>query len=213
MMRQAPSTGANRGRQCTALMGPGHRNTNSRSSPARSIDPTSAPAVSLTETRFAAFEGSHESVEQRPLTLEEFHVASATENQPTRSISGYSLMLPDPFGHSSSNVLLTVPSRSRSPRTANAVMTLPLGCFNGAKSMRGPSGAGLPSSSANSRCATVHGSSPSTYSPFGIDHAPSSLRAQNGPPGWPISTSMPPSVTRYSSRPALSFGIRQTWVG
>src|SRR6478672_292472 len=74
MIRQEPFAGANRGRQSTALMGPGHRNTNSRSSPARSIDPTSAPAVSLTETRFAAFEGSHESVEQRPLTLQQLHV-------------------------------------------------------------------------------------------------------------------------------------------
>ena len=54
--------------------------------------------------------------------------ACATENQPTRSISGYSLIFPEPFGHSSSKVLLTVPSRSRSPRTANAVMILPLGC-------------------------------------------------------------------------------------
>ena len=112
-----------------------------------------------------------------------FDRAAATENQPTRSISGNSLTFPEPLGHSSSKVLENVPSRSRSPRTANAVMTLPLGCLTGAKSMRGPAGAFLPSSSSNSRCAAVHGSSPSVYSPLGIDQAPSSLRAQNGPPG------------------------------
>ena len=43
--------------------------------------------------------------------------------------------------------------------------------------------------------------------PWGIDQAPSSFFAQNGPPGWPISTSTTPSVTRYRSRPALSLGI------
>jgi hypothetical protein len=39
-----------------------------------------------------------------------------------------------------------------------------------------------------SRRATSSGSSPGSISPFGIDHAPSSLLRQNGPPGCTSST-------------------------
>ena len=80
-------------------------------------------------------------------------------------------------------VLLRAALTSRSAATANTVSTLPLGCVTGPRSSLGPVGAGQPSSSANSRRATSHGSCPAAYSPLGIDQAPSSLRAQNGPPG------------------------------
>ena len=39
--------------------------------------------------------------------------------------------------------------------------------------------------------AASRGSSPSSGSPFGIDHAPRSFFAQNGPPGWTRKTSRP----------------------
>ena len=39
-------------------------------------------------------------------------------------------------------------------------------------------------------------SSSSPCSPLGIDHAPASLRAQKGPPGWTSSTSGSPSARR-----------------
>ena len=61
-----------------------------------------------------------------------------------------------------------------------------------------------PSSSSNSRRAAASGSSPSSYSPFGIDHAPSSLLAQYGPPGWTsrTSTAVGPPVAAGSRRSA-----------
>ena len=47
-----------------------------------------------------------------------------------------------------------------------------------------------PSSSPNSRsAASSAASSSASYSPFGIDQAPASFAAQNGPPMWAISTS------------------------
>src|ERR1700742_169730 len=132
--------------------------------------------------------------------------AWATGNHSTLSTSGKARICPEPLGHSSSKVLLCASAASRSPGTANAVTTLPPACLNGAKSMRGPAGGTEPTSSSNSRCAAAHGSSSCVYSPFGIDQAPSSLRAQNGPPGCAIRTSTTPSRIRYSSRPALSLG-------
>src|SRR4051812_31388590 len=52
--------------------------------------------------------------------------------------------------------------------------------------------------------ARARGSSPASHSPFGTDHAPASLRAQNGPPGWTSRTS---SGSRRKSRmPALVTG-------
>ena len=47
----------------------------------------------------------------------------------------------------------------------------------------------MPVSSWNSRRAASSGCSPASTSPFGTDQARASLRAQNGPPMWPISTS------------------------
>ena len=60
-----------------------------------------------------------------------------------------------------------------------------------------------PVSSANSRRATASGSSSASISPFGIDQAPRSLRAKNGPPGWTSRTSTPFGVERCSRIPAL----------
>src|SRR5690606_6377363 len=40
-------------------------------------------------------------------------------------------------------------------------------------------------------------------SPLTIDHAPSCLRAQNGPPGWAIRISTSSPITRYGISPAL----------
>src|SRR5690349_18109296 len=68
----------------------------------------------------------------------------------------------------------------------------------------GPSGGSWPSSSRNSRHATSSLASPGSISPFGRDHAPSSLRFQNGPPGWMSNTSRRPPRTRYRSSPADS---------
>src|SRR6476469_9637594 len=59
-----------------------------------------------------------------------------------------------------------------------------------------------PISSANSRRAASSAGSGSANSPLGIDHAPSSRRAQNGPPGCTSSTS--PDDLR-SNTPALRF--------
>src|ERR1700730_8511808 len=64
-----------------------------------------------------------------------------------------------------------------------------------------------PVSSRNSRLAASSGSSPGSNSPLGIDHAPSSLFTQNGPPGCTKNTSREPHLFRYNSRPALSLGI------
>ena len=69
-----------------------------------------------------------------------FDRASGTESHATRSTSGNSLSLPDPLGHSNSNVLLVLCVTSRSPRTPKAVTILPPGCLTGANSMRGPAG-------------------------------------------------------------------------
>src|SRR5207249_1373635 len=58
-----------------------------------------------------------------------------------------------------------------------------------------------------SRCAAASGSSPAGNSPLGIDQAPSSFFAQNGPPGCTRSTSGSPSLRRNIRRPALVFAI------
>src|SRR6478609_9428095 len=104
--------------------------------------------------------------------------------------------------------LLAIVVTSRSPRRAQAWTTLPLRCRTSPRSMSGStgSGAGTPSSSANSRRAAACGSSPGSISPLGIVHAPASLRAQNGPPMCPTSTSTPSTVPRNSRSPALVRG-------
>src|SRR5215467_4758794 len=68
-------------------------------------------------------------------------------------------------------------------------------------------GGRTPSSSSNSRCATSSGSSPDSYSPFGIDQAASFFLDQNGPPGCTSRNSMPPAPSRYIRIPALSLDI------
>src|SRR3954447_11002639 len=93
---------------------------------------------------------------------------------------------------------------SRSPSAAQTVSSLPLPRTwpSGTSSA---AGTGEPSSSSNSRWATASGSSSGPCSPLGIDQAPSSFLAQNGPPMWPSSTSTPPpsAARRHSSTPAL----------
>src|SRR4051812_22323611 len=115
-------------------------------------------------------------------------------------------MRPDRGGHSSRKVLLVEASASRSPSAAQIVRTLPL-AFTAPSSTNSDAGTGEPSSSSNSRRATANGSSPSPYSPFGIDQPPASFLAQNGPPMWPISTSTPSAPRRWSSTPALVLAI------
>src|SRR5687768_4090031 len=65
-----------------------------------------------------------------------------------------------------------------------------------------------PVSSENSRNAAAHASSPSWYSPLGIDQEPKSLFFQNGPPGWASSTSST-SDQRYINKPALFFAMSE----
>ena len=87
-------------------------------------------------------------------------------------------MTPERGGHSSVKVLLRAPSGSRSPSTAHAVTTLPPDCFAVPSAASSPAGGRAPSSSSNSRSAQARGSSASSYSPFGIDHAPRSFFSQ-----------------------------------
>src|SRR3954447_17000779 len=128
--------------------------------------------------------------------------AVSRSNQAARSTSGNVCVRPERGGHSSSNVLLTMRSASRSPATANAAMTLrPDRTVPSSRSS--PAGTGEPSSSANSRRAAARGASDRGCSPFGMDHAPSSLRAQNGPPMCASSTWTAPSgPVRCRSTPA-----------
>jgi len=53
------------------------------------------------------------------------------------------------------------------------------------------------------RRAASMGVSPSSWPPLGIDHAPKSLRDQNGPPGCTSNTSSPAGRRRKSSSPEL----------
>ena len=103
------------------------------------------------------------------------------------------------------NVLLLSVVGSKSARTAQASTCLPPACLIGSSGRNSPS-TGRPISSSNSLLAAASGSSPSENSPFGIDHAPSSFFAQNGPPGWTSSTSTPAGFTRKRRSPALCFG-------
>src|SRR5579862_8793828 len=95
-----------------------------------------------------------------------------------------------------------MPAGSASPRTAQAWTTLPLFCRTGVSCRKSPSTV-MPVSSASSRLAAASGSSSELISPFGMDQAPSSLCAQNGPPGWTRNTSSIPSRWRNINTPAL----------
>lgn len=103
-------------------------------------------------------------------------------NQPARSTSGNSCRRPDFGGHSMENVLLRAPSGEQSPSTAHTVIALPVGCVICPSGKNSPLAA-YPVSSWNSLFAATSASSSSPYSPLGMDHAPSSLFFQNGPPG------------------------------
>jgi len=129
-----------------------------------------------------------------------FPRAVATSNHPARSTSGNSRPL-------NVNVLLLTSAASQSPRTAHACTTFPLGWTSGERGMGSPPGAESPVSSVNSRRAAASGSSSGANSPLGIDQAPSSLCAQNGPPGCTRNTSSLPAMSRNSSSPALVLGI------
>src|SRR5579862_4080611 len=116
-------------------------------------------------------------------------LASSTVYQHPRSTSGTSICRPERGGHSIKQVLLRSLSGSQSPSNAQAVTIFPLGCFKSPSSMKRSPGT-KPVSSSNSRLATSNGFSPSRNSPFGIDHAPKSFFAQNGPPGCTRNTSI-----------------------
>src|SRR5207248_674274 len=110
-----------------------------------------------------------------------------------------------PRGHSRAKVLLRTPAASKSLSIAHATIRLPLGCLTSPNSSVRPVGGSLPVSSRNSRRAAAYGSSPSSYSPLTIDHPPSSLFAQNGPPMCAMKTSSRASLRRKRSIPALRF--------
>jgi|SRR5579871_388374 len=132
--------------------------------------------------------------------------ASSIENHPPRSTSGNSCICPDRGGHSISNTLLRKSAASNSPATAHAATTFPPGCLIVPTSRKSPSTA-KPVSSQNSRLAASSPSSPTSYSPFGIDQAPRSFLAQKGPPGCTRNTSSPSPRRRYTISPALRFAI------
>jgi hypothetical protein len=108
-------------------------------------------------------------------------------NQPARSTSRNSCHRPDFGGHSMENVLLRMSSGEQSPSTAHTVITLPVGCVIFPRGKNSPL-ASNPVSSWNSLFAATSASSSSPYSPFGMDHAPSSLffqTARRDEPGKP----------------------------
>src|SRR5439155_312928 len=84
-------------------------------------------------------------------------------------------------------------------------------CRISPRSAAGPVGGSVPSSSENSRRAAASASSPGAYSPLGIDHAPASWRAQNGPPGWTSSTSTAFPRPRCKRIPALLAATREAY--
>jgi len=135
-----------------------------------------------------------------------FARASVSENHAARSTSAKRALRPLRGGHSSSKVLETSFSGSKSPSTAQALTRLPPAWTISPNGWNSPCGR-VPVSSSNSRRATASGSSPSAYSPFGIDQAPRSFLAQNGPPGWTSSTEMSGPARRYIKRPALRLGM------
>ncbi len=107
-------------------------------------------------------------------------LAVAHSTHSARSTSGKLRITPDPLGHSISNSLLRTLVVSKPASTAYAVILLPLDCLIVPSATRSPTGKGDPISSRNSRAAATSGSSPSSYSPLGIDQPRSSFLAQNG---------------------------------
>src|SRR5690606_13973285 len=101
-------------------------------------------------------------------------LARSRVNHATRSTSGNARTTPDPVGHASENVHGAIASGPSSPRSANAVTTLPPDCRPSPSDTSLPSGGGMPSSSVNSRRAAASGPSSLPYSPFGTVQAPAS---------------------------------------
>ena len=116
--------------------------------------------------------------------------ASSIDTHSTRSTSGNSRIRPEPRGHSSSNVLLDecVTSRSAVQGPHADPLATGLAAFPEEDGPPTGSGRGRPPLRTRGRRRRA-ASSPGRYSPLGTDQAASSLRAQNGPPGWAIRTS------------------------
>ena len=149
---------------------------------------------------------SQQHVEKRGLALHQLaprHDRRTTHS--TRSTSGNSRIRPDPRGHSSSKVLLDECVTSRSPSQRPDADPLPARLAELPEEDGPPAGGGEPDLLFELRGRRRRaGPRPTWYSPLGTDQAASSLRAQNGPPGWAIRTSTaPPGRIRYSRRPAL----------
>src|SRR5262245_7993735 len=141
-----------------------------------------------------------------------FSCAISGENHCARSTSGKLALRPLFGGHSNSNVFDLRVAGSKSPSSAKAVTTLRPGCVTSPSGRSSPRGR-IPVSSSNSRSATSSGFSASEYSPFGIDQAPRSFLAQNGPPGCTSRSSRPCAPRRYIRMPALRFGTTTLLVG
>jgi hypothetical protein len=130
--------------------------------------------------------------------------ASGIAKNSPLSISGNSFICPDFGGHSRVKVLLFICDKSQFPTNAHAQTRLPDLCRISPRYINGSVG-GIDVSSTNSRFAASSPSSPSSISPLGIDQAPSSFMAQNGPPGWTRKTSTMPPDFRYINSPALTW--------
>jgi len=122
-----------------------------------------------------------EHVDERTWPFRSFDLASRTGNHAARSTSGKDCIAPE---------LVATPARvvARDLRHVEVAPDSPRDdplatrCRSSPSLTRRPSGGRLPSSSSNSRSAAARGSGSTagSYSPLGIDHAPSSLFAQNG---------------------------------
>ena len=116
--------------------------------------------------------------------------ASSRPNHAARSTSGNSRIRPDRGGHSIVKVLDVTASASMSPSSAHAVTTLPLFWRTSPRSTSVTVGEPVSRAPRRTRAARrPAGPRRRSYSPFGIDQAPMSFFAQNGPPGWTSSTS------------------------
>ena len=129
--------------------------------------------------------------------------ASPKVNQSARSTSGNSCWWPEFGGHSIENVLLRIVLGEQLPSKAHTLITFPPACLMASSGMNSPSGWMLVSSS-NSLFAASRGFSVSSYSPLGMDHAPSSFFLQKGPPGCTSNTCSCPSHFLNINSPALT---------
>src|SRR5262249_8404490 len=135
--------------------------------------------------------------------------ASAGQNHCARSTSGKETLRPLFGGHSSSKRFEVSVAGSKSPSSAQAVTILPPACTTSPRGRNLPAGR-APVSSSNSRLATASASSPGAYPPLGMDQAPASFLAQNGPPGCMRKTSISPPRRLNIKIPALRLGMRRS---